>query len=190
MPKKRFEELAEQRDYNPIAAQIAKDAARKGILASGPTEVIPGGRQEQSVAELAVGEGGELIPESPAAVLEPPLAETPNPRSRPKKKKAQVTAATERQVVKKFHLTAAEDGDLTDFINRLHKASGTKVPLAMLIRCCLSSLMRAEAEVHGEVRREPPPKQAATHDSTAYVEFEDYWGHVISGALSKMKPLR
>jgi hypothetical protein len=93
------------------------------------------------------------------------------------------------EVAKRFTVTVDEDQDLTSFLQRLQRQSGTRVALSLLIRAGLHLMMQAETDIISQMRKSPPPRQPATHDSLSYAEFEQYWTQLIGEALRHTRPL-
>jgi len=165
MPRKPFED----QPYNPIEADIARDAAARGRPL---TE-----SQENGVMRIEASTGGTL------------LEQTRTKRSQAKGG-ISVTIASKSEVAKRFSLTRDEDLDIAEFLRRLQRQSGTKVALSLLIRACLTLIMHAEAEILSQMRKSSPPNQPATHDSLAYAEFEHYWVQLLADALRNARPIR
>ena len=67
------------------------------------------------------------------------------------------------------------------------RRASREVSHEILIRSARTILMSVETELMREVRGSEPPRQPATHDATAYVEFEDYWLEIVRGALSRTR---
>jgi len=165
MPRKPFEE----QPYNPIEADLARDAAALGRpLADGQGHVLT-----------------HLEGSSRGTVIEQPQA-----KRNQTKLSLPTTLAPKSEVAKRFSLTRDEDLDLDEFLRRLQRQSGTKVALSLLIRASLTLVMHAEAEILTQMRKSPPPSQAATHDSLAYAEFEHYWVQLLAEALRNTRPMR
>lgn len=165
MPKKPFEE----QPYNPIEADLARDAAALGRPLAG--------NHAYPRTPLEASSGG--------AVFEPPRAKRPHAKLR-----LPTALAPKSEVAKRFSLTRDEDLDLAEFLQRLQRQSGTKVALSLLIRASLTLLMHAEAEMLTQMRKSPPPSQPATHDSLAYAEFEHYWVQLLAEALHNTRSIR
>lgn len=165
MPRKPFED----QPYNPIEADLARDAAA-------PARPLAGG-QDHALFHGEAPTGGTII--------EPPRA---------KRNQAKLTVPTslgsKSEVGKRFSLTRDEDLDLAEFLRRLQRQSGTKVALSLLIRASLTLIMHAEAEMLTQMRKSPPPSQPATHDSLAYADFEHYWVQLLAEALRNTRPIR
>ena len=164
MPRKRFE----NQPYNPIEADLARDAATIE-------------RQLKSA-----------VNRSPT--LDAPLTADTNNRQRQTRHNRDpsgrsLSRTPKSEVAKRFTLTRDEDTDLTDFLQRLQRQSGTKVALSLLVRAGLHLMMQVEAEILSQMRKSPPPSQPATHDSLSYAEFEQYWTQLLGEALRKTRPL-
>ncbi len=165
MPRKPFEE----QPYNPIEADLARDAAALGR----PLADVQG----HVLTHLEASPRGALI-------------EHPRAKRNQTKLSLPTTLAPKSEVAKRFSLTRDEDLDLDEFLRRLQRQSGTKVALSLLIRASLTLVMHAEAEILTQMRKSPPPSQAATHDSLAYAEFEHYWVQLLAEALRNTRPMR
>jgi hypothetical protein len=165
MPRKPFEELP----YNPIEADLARDAAALGRpLADGRDQVLT--QLEAPLGRAAVEP--QRVPRKQAKLSLP------------------ATLAPKSEVAKRFSLTRDEDVDIAEFLQRLQRQSGTKVALSLLIRAALTLMMHAEVEIITQMRKSPPPNQPATHDSLAYAEFEHYWVQLLAEALRNTRPMR
>ena len=158
MPRKPFE----NQPYNPIEADLVRDAAASNRTLGESQEAILGG-----------------------ATVEPTRIKRLQARSG-----ISPTLAPKSEVGKHFSLTRDEDLDLAEFLQRLQRLSGTKVALSLLIRASLTLIMHAEAEILSQMRKSPPPSQPATHDSLAYAEFEHYWGQLLAEALRNTRSMR
>ena len=164
MPRKRFED----EPYNPIEAEIARDAASIGQMRETSSDKI---------LDIAVS--------SPL-----PINNRLRGSSTSREANQRSTKHTSKsEVAKRFTLTREEDIDLIEFLQRLQRQSGTKVALSLLIRVGLNLMMQAEAEIVSQIRKDPPPNQPATHDSLAYAEFEQYWTQTIEAALKNSPPM-
>lgn len=164
MPRKRFDD----RPYNPIEADLARDAAF--IDQHRPDRnKIPLVREQPTVADL---ENGHRRPQH---------ARNPGVRS--------ASHPSKSEVAKRFTVTVDEDQDLTAFLQRLQRQSGTRVALSLLIRAGLHLMMQAETDIISQMRKSPPPRQPATHDSLSYAEFEQYWTQLIGEALRHTRPI-
>jgi hypothetical protein len=166
MPRKQFEE----QPYNPIEADLARDAAASGRPVADGQD-----RMHTHLAETSLG----------GAIIE-------HQRSKHHQAKLNLptTLAPKSEVAKRFSLTRDEDLDIAEFLRRLQRQSGTKVALSLLIRASLTLMMHAEAEILTQMRKSPPPSQPATHDSLAYAEFEHYWVQLLVEALRNTRPMR
>lgn len=158
MPRKRFED----EPYNPIEAEIARDAASIGPM-----------RESRSDKALDTDVSG-------SARINSQQRGSSNTRELHQRTR---THTSKSEVAKRFTLTREEDIDLIEFLQRLQRQSATKVALSLLIRVGLNLMMQAEAEIVSQMRKDPPPNQPATHDSLAYAEFEQYWTQIIETAL-------
>jgi hypothetical protein len=165
MPRKPFED----QPYNPIEADLARDAAAL-------THPLAGG-QAHTLSHGKVSTGGAVLP---------------HPRAKRDQAKLTLPASpgSKSEVGKRFSLTREEDLDLAEFLRRLQRQSSTKVALSLLIRASLTLIMHAEAEILTQMRKSPPPTQPATHDSLAYAEFEHYWVQLLAEALRNTRPSR
>lgn len=164
MPRKKFED----EPYNPIEADLARDAAT--VSRRGSRSEMPYGIGQFAVREL-------------------------DSRQRQGNVNRDVSGRTQHrssksEVAKRFTLTRDEDADLTEFLQRLQRQSNTKVALSMLIRVGLNLMMANEHEIISQMRKTPPPSQPATHDSLSYAEFELYWTQLIGESLRNASPLR
>ena len=157
MPRKQFED----EPYNPIEADLARDAATVGRL--GSKNEIP-----YSLDQLT---GNALT-----------NRQRPGGGNRDSSGRTQ-KHSSKSEVAKRFTLTRDEDADLTEFLQRLQRQSNTKVALSMLIRVGLNLMMQSEPEIVSQMRKTPPPSQPATHDSLSYAEFELYWTQLIGESL-------
>src|SRR5262245_23736583 len=167
MPRKPFED----QPYNPIEADLARDAAA-------PARPLAGGQDHTLLhGEAPTLTGGTIIE---------------HPRAKRNQAKLALPASfgSKSEVGKRFSLTRDEDLDLAEFLRRLQRQSGTKVALSLLIRASLTLIMHAEAEMLTQMRKSPPPSQPATHDSLAYAEFEHYWVQLLAEALRNTRPIR
>jgi hypothetical protein len=165
MPRKLFED----QPYNPIEADLARDAAALGRpLADG---------QDHILTHLEAPLGGAAIEHKRA-------------KRNQAKLRLPAPLAPKSEVAKRFSLTRDEDLDIAEFLRRLQRQSGTKVALSLLIRASLTLVMHAEAEILTQMRKSPPPSQPATHDSLAYAEFEHYWVQLLGEALRNARPMR
>lgn len=156
MPRKRFDD----KPYNPIEADLARDAA--SIDQRRPAD------NEGPLNHPGVGENEN-------GYRRPQRADSFRRRS--------ISHPSKSEVAKRFTLTIDEDQDLTEFIQRLQRQSGTRVALSLLIRAGLHLMMQAEPDIISQMRKSHPPRQPATHDSLAYAEFEQYWTQLIGEAL-------
>lgn len=162
MPRKQFED----EPYNPIEADLARDAA---------TVSRRGSRTEMSYG-LNQLTARQLNSRQEQAGL------NRNTSGRIKHR------SSKSEVAKRFTLTRDEDADLTEFLQRLQRQSNTKVALSMLIRVGLNLMMQNEPEIISQMRKTPPPNQPATHDSLSYAEFELYWTQLIGESLRNAGP--
>jgi hypothetical protein len=164
MPRKSFED----QPYNPIEADIARDAASIDQLRN-PS------RDRTLALDISTPSGTNHR-----------QSQIPPTRDTFRRGKHH---ASKSEVAKRFTLTREEDGDLTEFLQRLQRQSGTKVALSLLIRVGLNLMMHAETEIISQMRKTPPPSQPATHDSLAYAEFEQYWTQLVGNALKNSGPI-
>jgi hypothetical protein len=164
MPRKRFDD----KPYNPIEADLARDAASidQRRPASNEAPIV---REGPAVIELENGYKRSQHSRSSGGRL--------------------VSHSSKSEVAKRFTVTVDEDQDLTAFLQRLQRQSGTRVALSLLIRAGLHLMMQAETDIVSQMRKSPPPRQPATHDSLSYAEFEQYWTQLIGEALRHTPPL-
>jgi hypothetical protein len=158
VPRKKFEDGP----YNPIEADLARDAAtvsRRGSRSEMPYRI--GQLAERGLDSHQRQGSGRTHHRS-----------------------------SKSEVAKRFTLTRDEDADLTEFLQRLQRQSNTKVALSMLIRVGLNLMMANEHEIISQMRKTPPPSQPATHDSLSYAEFELYWTQLIGESLRNASPFR
>jgi len=163
MPRKRFDD----KPYNPIEADLARDAASIDQRRPANNET-PLMREWPAAADLENGSRRPQQPRNTGGRL----------TSHPSKS----------EVAKRFTVTVDEDQDLTSFLQRLQRQSGTRVALSLLIRAGLHLMMQAETDIISQMRKSPPPRQPATHDSLSYAEFEQYWTQLIGEALRHTHP--
>lgn len=164
MPRKRFDD----KPYNPIEADLARDAA-------------------------SIDQRRPPDNETPVIRERPEVAEHENGYRRPHRTgnfgRRSISNPSKSEVAKRFTVTVDEDQDLTAFLQRLQRQSGTRVALSLLIRAGLHLMMQAETDIISQMRKSHPPRQPATHDSLSYAEFEQYWTQLIGEALRHTRPL-
>src|SRR5262245_42881923 len=131
MPRKPFED----QPYNPIEADLARDAAA-------PARPLVGG-QDHALFHGEAPTGGTII-------------EHPRAKRNQAKLTLPASLGSKSEVGKRFSLTRDEDLDLAEFLRRLQRQSGTKVALSLLIRASLTLIMHAEAEILTQIRKSPP----------------------------------
>lgn len=126
--------------------------------------------------------------ENSSFVVESPLSQEPGTKAvvppEPSRSHQRNTLA------KRFVLTREEDSELSDFLRRIHRKSGTKVSLSVITRACLLIAQHAEDEILAEIEKSSPNPLPSTHDKLSFAEFEQGWVQTIAAAFRRMSPLR
>jgi len=157
MPRKKFDEVP----YNPIAADL--------------------------VREVAVGAKGEAFqPILHFAQSSEKRLDAVDRRSQVEKSPTPAIEREEPTITKRFVLTRSEDADVADFLLRLQKRSGTKVPLSVIARSLLNIAMQAEEQIAAEIETGFSRPLPSTHDTIGLADFEDRWMRCLANALRKM----
>lgn len=146
--------------YSPIASDLVRSASAP----SQPMHVVDGGRDSP-----------------PSPQKDQPAQNKPAPASS--------DALRDQMVRKKFRLTKEEDYELRDFLARVQKTCGRKVPEAILTRCAVKQLIQAETQLMEELQRSPVPDQPSTNDHVRYAEYEESWLRAVNRALRGMLPI-
>ncbi len=146
----------EEEPYNPIAADLARDVAAAGRGSPAITNVAP------------------RVVQRPQPVQHSTVVSLP----------AIESAAREATITKRFVLTRTEDDDLNEFLLRLQKQVGTKVPLSVVVRAALTVVMQAESQVMDEIRGWPI-RFPSTHDCLGQNTFEAEWIRCLGRAIRR-----
>ena len=167
MGKKKFEDVP----YNPLEAQMMRDAARVKSKEEAEEEEA---ESTPPTSPLTVVDGKRKPPprKSEEHIQPRPISALPAPRGKAKLRRLQLT-------------DKEEDQEVDDFVTRLQRLSGTKVSLNILLHAGIAAQIRNEEHIEAQIRKSPPPQQPSTSDSLKYAEFEDYWINIIDEALKK-----
>ncbi|MCI0539553.1 MAG: hypothetical protein L0Z50_30455 [Verrucomicrobiales bacterium] len=164
MPRKKdFEAVP----YNPIAADLAQEAAAAGRVSAGvTTRSVP---PPETLRPLTLVNGHAAESQNRVRLTgQISMPKTPEPT-----------------ITKRFILTRSEDKELNAFLLRLQQRSGTKATVSTLARVAMNLAMQAEeqllAELDGVVFRPLP----STHDNLGQGEFEEQWRRCLASALRK-----
>ena len=115
----------------------------------------------------------ELVREVTSAAR--PSPKLPPPRLAPRTPPvAHTDPAPELTITKRFVLTRSEDAEVGAFLLRLQNASGSKVPLSVVVRAALAILMERE-EAIVQTAAQVRPQLPSTHDRLALGQFEEQW---------------
>ena len=192
MPRKPFEDTP----YDPIAADLAREVAAAGrapvaairrpitdrvaqpeqirIDPPPPTQPSPRPRAWPTAP----------ITRHPRSQVPPQSATTPPPPpSTNRDRDLTSTRGPSPTITKRFVVSRAEDTDLNAFLVRLQQATGTKVPLSVIVRALLTLAMQSESNIT-ELLAIHPVRLPSTHDTLALGEFEAIWTSVLASAMA------
>ena len=192
MPRKPFEDTP----YDPIAADLAREVAAAGRA---PLAAV-----ERPIKDRAAMPRPTRIDPPPpsqpspgpgawptASITRPPRSEFPSnstatPSPPPSTNRHEALPSTQGPsptITKRFVVSRAEDADLNSFLLRLQQATGTKVPLSVIVRALLTLAMQSELAVI-ELLARHPVRLPSTHDTLALGEFEAIWTSVLASAMA------
>ncbi len=169
MPKKKFEDAP----YDPIAQDLAREVA-----ATGRTPPMHFG-----VVDAIGSASSEVRLESPRT---PPVKPIRLPRRVPTTLKLpEPPPPRDATITKRFVMSRDEDDALNEFLLRLQKRVGTKVPLSVLVRAAVTVAMQSEDALLDEIR-EWPIRFPSTHDTLGLGAFEAEWIRCLTVAIRRI----
>ena len=169
MPRKRFDDDP----YNPISVDLARDVATAGRPSPTTQPAIRAHEPRATDTHKEMFEAGarrsDIRPSSPQHSLK--LPPPPPPR--------------DLTITKRFVLSRDEDDALNEFLLRLQKRVGTKVPLSVVVRAAVAVAMQSEHSLHEQLK-DWPIRFPSTHDQLGLAAFEAEWIRCLTSAIRRL----